>query len=64
MPTADPSLIPSIITAGAALFTANWSVILTGVLAIIVVVKLPALIASGVLRSALGSLAKVFRLAR
>jgi hypothetical protein len=64
LPTADPSLIPALITSGATLFTANWSVLLTGVIAIIVVVKLPALIASGVIRGAFGSIAKVLRLAK
>lgn len=60
MPTPDPSLLPSLITSAAGVFTSNWTTLLAGVLAIIGVVKLPAVIASGALRGAFAALTRVF----
>lgn len=64
MPTPDPSLLPALITSATGIFTSNWTTLLAGVLAIIAVVKLPAMIASGALRGAFRALTKVFGIAR
>jgi hypothetical protein len=60
MPTPDPSLIPAIVTASAALFTSNWSVVLLAVVALIGIIVLPAMVAGGGLRLAVKTLRKVF----
>lgn len=64
MPTLDPSLFPAIVTQGATLFSANWTAILGGTIAIVTVVKLPSLVASNVIRAAFHSLGRVLRVSR
>jgi hypothetical protein len=64
MPTPDPSLIPSLITTGAALFTGNIATFLAAAVAVLAVIVIPTLVARGALRTATHALGRVFRVAR
>ncbi len=60
MPTPNPSLIPSIISSSAALFTDNWTVMLTAAIALIGIIVLPTIIARGGLHFAVKAIKRVF----
>lgn len=64
MPTPDPSLIPALITSGATLFTSNWTVMVTGAIALIGIVTLPTGIAKAVLSRGTRALLSVVRVGR
>jgi hypothetical protein len=64
MPTADPSLLPSLVSSVAAVFTSNWSTFLTATVALIGIVIFPTAIAKGGLKVAIRALKSVFHSAR
>ncbi len=61
MPTPDPSVLPAAVSAAGALFTANWTTLVTAVVALLGIIVIPTIVIRGGLQRALGGLRSVFR---
>lgn len=60
MPTPDPSLLPSVVTTTAGLFTSNWNTFVTAAIALIGIIVIPVVVIRGGLRLAIRGLRRVF----
>lgn len=61
MPTPDPSLLPAAVTTVSAVFTGNYSTILSAVLALVAIITIPVLVIRGGLGWAIGGVKRLFR---
>lgn len=61
MPTPDPSLLPAAVSTLSGVFTANYSTILTAVLALVAIITVPIIVIRGGLAWAISGIRRLFK---